>query len=364
MKNKFWKFSVKFMLIAVASILLSVLLVAAIVYTTYKIFDLEDVRAVTRWIFQVFGAFLSTFPLFFVFPLIVLLAGIINYLFARRTTTRMNAILNAVLQIQKGEYHVLLPNDNSDSLGELERNINLLAIQISDTLNQRKEIEQSKDDFIVNIAHDLRTPLTSIIGYLSFISEKQLDPEISAKYAVVAYEKSMQLEGLIESLFDIAHFTMDTVQINKEELNLKKLLLQKQEELYPQLHSADMEIRLKLSDSVSKIHADGTLMARVVDNLISNAIRYAKEGRYIDIETESLHDKVRISFITHANPVPAPELERIFDRLYRLEKSRATGTGGTGLGLSISRKIIELHGGTLAARQAGSGTAFDIYLPK
>lgn len=364
MKNKFWKFSAKFMIIAVASALLSVLLVAAIVYTTYKIFDLEDLRTTARWMFRVFGVFFTTYPLYFSYPIIVLLAVIINYLFARRTTTRMNAILNAVLQIQKGEYHVLLPNDNNDSLGELERNINWLAIQINDTLNQRKEIEQSKDDFIVNIAHDLRTPLTSIIGYLSFISEKQLDPEISAKYAGVAFEKSKQLESLIESLFDIAHFTMDTIQINKEELNLKKLLLQKQDELYPQLHSADMEIRLDISDSISKIHANGALMARVFDNLISNAIHYAKEGRYIDIEAETLHDKARISFFTHANPVPVDELERIFDKLYRLEKSRDTGTGGSGLGLSISRRIIELHGGTLTARQAGSGTAFDIYLPK
>jgi signal transduction histidine kinase len=215
----------------------------------------------------------------------------------------------------------------------------------------------------VNIAHDLRTPLTSIIGYLSFISEKQLAPEISAKYAGVAFEKSQQLERLIESLFDIAHLAIDTPQITKEELNLKKFLLQKQDELYPLISAADMEMRLMLSDEAPKIYADGALMARVFDNLTNNAIRYAKEGRYIDIETEALRDKVRISFITHANPVPADELEKIFDKLYRLEKSRATGTGGTGLGLSISRRIIELHGGTLTARQAEHGTAFDIYLP-
>jgi signal transduction histidine kinase len=307
---------------------------------------------------------LSTYSWYFVFLTIILLAVCLNYLFTRRTTKRLNAILNAVLQIQKGEYNVLLPNDNRGPLGELEQNINLLAIQINDTLNQRKEIEQSKDYFIVNIAHDLRTPLTSIVGYLSFISEKQLDPEISAKYAGVAFEKSQQLERLIESLFDIAHLTIDTIQVNKEEVNLKKFLLQKQDELYPLTSTADMEIRLNISDSISKIHADGALMARVFDNLLTNAIRYAKEGRYIDIEAEILQDRVRISFITYANPVPEEELERIFDKLYRLEKSRVAGTGGTGLGLSISRRIIELHGGTLTARQAGNGTAFDIYLPQ
>jgi signal transduction histidine kinase len=177
-------------------------------------------------------------------------------------------------------------------------------------------------------------------------------------------EKSQHLERLIESLFDIAHFAMDTIGVNKEKLNLKKFLLQKQDELYPQLHFANMEIRLGPFDSTTHIYADGALLARVFDNLMNNAIRYAKDGHYIDIETESLRDQVRISFITHANPVPAEELEKIFDKLYRLEKSRATETGGTGLGLSISRRIIELHGGTLTARQAENGTAFDICLPK
>lgn len=363
MKNKFRMFSTKFTLIAVVSILLSGLIIIFGAYVTYKIFDIKDLRDAVQWFYRIFDI-ASTFFLYLILFLAIPLAVFINYFFTKRTTNRMNATLNAVLQIQKGEYHVLLPNDNRDSLGELEKSINLLAIQINDTLNQRKEIEQSKDDFIVNIAHDLRTPLTSIIGYLSFISEKQLDPELSAKYAGIAFEKSQQLERLIESLFDIAHFTMDEIPINKEKLNLKKFLLQKQDELYPQLHTADMEIRLMLSDSVSTIYADGTLMARVFDNLINNAIRYAKDGRYIDIETEKLHDKIRISFITHANPVPAEELEKIFDKLYRLEKSRAIGTGGIGLGLSISRKIIELHGGTHTARQAENGTVFDIFLPK
>jgi signal transduction histidine kinase len=355
---------VKFIAIASASILLAIALVAVLAFAEYKLLDLQELRISVHWMAENFIRFISTPSLLAGLLFTVLLAGIINYLLTKRTTMRMNAIHNAILQIRQGEYHVLLPNNNNDSIGELERSVNALAMGISDTLDRRKEIEESKNDFIVNIAHDLRTPLTSIIGYLSFIREKQIDPEISAKYAGIAFEKSRQLEGLIESLFDIAHFTMDEIPINKEELNLKKLLLQKREELYPQLHAAGMEIRLDISDSIPKIHADGALMARVFDNLINNAIRYAKEGRYIDIEAETMKDKLRISIVTHANPVPAHELERIFDKLYRLEKSRSAGTGGTGLGLSISRRIIELHGGTLTARQAGNGTAFDIWLPR
>jgi signal transduction histidine kinase len=352
------------MMIAIASILMAIALVGTIGFAAYKALDWVELRIDIHWVFENSVRFLTAYPLSFGFPLIAVFAGIINYLFTKRTTARMDAVLDAVLRIQKSEYNVLLPNGNGGPLGELEKNINSLAIQISDTLDRRKEIEESKDDFIVNIAHDLRTPLTSIIGYLTFIGDEQLEPDISAKYAGVALKKSQQLESLIESLFDIAHLTIDAIEVNKEELNLNKFLLQKQDELYPQLHVADMELRMEVPGSISTIQADGALLARAFDNLINNAVRYAKEGRFIDIEAESLSDKVRISFITHANPVPADELERIFDKLYRLEKSRDTRTGGTGLGLSISRRVIEMHGGTLTARQAGNGTAFDIYLPK
>ena len=278
----------------------------------------------------------------------------------RKTLGFIDAIVEASELLAKQEDGIIeLP----DELSQVEVRMNHVKQETLRNAALAKEAERRKNDFIVNIAHDLRTPLTSIIGYLSFISEKELSAELSAKYAAIAFEKSQQLESLIESLFDIAHLTADELPVHKEELNLKKLLLQKQDELYPLLHNADMEIRLFLSDSASKIHADGGLIARVFDNLINNAVRYSREGRFIDIETENTDDKLRISIITHANPVPADELDRIFDKLYRLEKSRSTATGGTGLGLSISRRIIELHGGTLTARQAKNGTAFDILLP-
>jgi signal transduction histidine kinase len=344
------------------SLIAAVLSAALIYYLTYKIFDLPTWRERAHWLFDTAYWYARVFPWIITVFAVVAFAAFFH-LFTSVTAKRLDNIARAVKQVRIGEYRVLLPNNHTDNLGILEQDINAMAAQIEDNFKERREAEKSKDDFIVNIAHDLRTPLTSIMGYLAFISEKELAPELSAKYASIALEKSKQLENLVESLFDIATFTMGNIQMYKSSIDLRKFLCQKQDEFYPQLHSADMEIRLRLPETVFAIFVDGDLTARVFDNLIGNAIRYAKAGKYIDIEASYEKENIRISFITHANPVPEAELEYIFDKLYRIEKSRATSTGGTGLGLSICRRIVELHGGTLTARQAEGGTAFDILLP-
>lgn len=363
MKNKYWKLALKLLLYSALSLISGMAATALLYYAAYKIFDLPGGRYHVRLAYTLLRDFMRETPwLLWVCMTIVILAAL-YFLLAKNTVKRLGNIQGAISQIRDGGYRVMLPNDKADSLGELERDINAMAMQIENAFRAKEEIEQSKDDFIVNIAHDLRTPLTSIIGYLSFLTERELDPEISAKYASIAYEKAEQLESLVESLFDIARLTMDSVPINKEAVNLKKMLMQKQDEMFPQLHSAEMEIHLDVPDNLPRINIDGELMARVFDNLIVNAVRYAGEGRVLDIRVALGENNVLISFVTHANPVPASELDHIFDKLYRLEKSRATQTGGTGLGLSISRRIVELHGGTLTARQAEDGTAFDISLP-
>ena len=362
MRNKYWRLTIRLMFISMLSLLLAVMATGVIYYMVYKTLDIPGLRKSAIWAAEIVLLFFERFPWYLALPVILVLAVLLNFIFTRKTANRMNAIFNAVSNIRENEYRVKLPAGNPDSLGDLERGINEMALQITDSFNERKAVERSKDDFIVNIAHDLRTPLTSIIGYLAFISEKQLDPEISAKYAAIAFEKSKQLENLVDALFDISRFTAVTISVNKEEVNLRKFLLQKQDELFPQLAAANMEIRLDIPPEIQTIFVDGDLMARAFDNLMSNAIRYAKDGKTIDIRARSIKNGVIISFITHANPIPESELERVFDKLYRLDKSRASETGGAGLGLPISRRIVELHGGTLTARQAEGGTAFDIIL--
>ena len=236
-------------------------------------------RTTLLWSISGMITHIYTFYYGFIYTAIALvIAASLVFLFTRRITRRMDAIKNAITKIRSENYRILLPNVLNDSLGAVEKGLNALAGQIQDGVNERTEVEQAKDDFIVNIAHDLRTPLTSIIGYLALLSEEQIDREISTKYATIAFDKARRLESTVEALFDIAAFAMDNVQINKQKVDLPKFLEQKQDEMYPQLQEAEMEIRIDIPNTISAITVDGDLMARVMDNIIINAIRYAKDG--------------------------------------------------------------------------------------
>jgi len=364
LKNKSWVFTIKLLFYTTISLLLALLVAGVLAYAYYVLSGDIKVRDHMLWLEDTLRDLLREYYVYIYIVIVLVLAAALLLLFTRRIRTRISAIQHAVTQISTEDYRVLLPNDINDSLGVIEKGLNALADQIKYSLDERIEIEQAKDDFIVNIAHDLRTPLTSVIGYLALISEKQIDKEISTKYAAIAYDKSIQLQNIVEVLFDVAAYAMESIQIDKQEVDLIKFFAQKQDEMYPQLQDAGMEMRINIPKGMPPVHVDGDLMARVVDNLVINAIRYAKEGKYIDISAQEQSENIVISLVTHSNPVPSAELERIFDKFYRLEKSRSVRSGGVGLGLSISRRLVELHGGTLSAGQTADGTAFDIRLPK
>jgi len=357
-------FVIRLLLYAIISLSSAMLLTGVFAYIYYALFGNPIIHGHILWLEETFRRMLASYHILIYVAIFLVFAVIIVLLLTHRTIKRLTSIQHAVMQMRDEDYRVLLPNDLNDSLGVLEKDLNALAYQVKDMLDERIGTQQAKDDFITNIAHDLRTPLTSIIGYLDLLCDKQIDKEISTKYAAVAYEKSIQLENIVELLLDIATYTMDNVQIHKQEVDLTKLFAQKQDEMHPQLQDSEMEIRIDISKPIPTVQVDGDLMARVMDNLITNAIRYASEGKYIDILAEEQGDNILISLITHSNTVPFTELERIFEKFYRLEKSRSLASGGIGLGLSISRRIVELHGGTLVAKQTTDGTAFDICLPK
>lgn len=276
---------------------------------------------------------------------------------------RIERVSDAVRRIAEGGYEVRLKPKGMDELSSLEADVNAMAGQIEAAFEAERAAERSKDEFVINIAHDLRTPLTSVLGYLTLMNERQLDVSEAAEYTRIAFSKARQLKTQVDELFELLRLTPEAMKPELSRFSAKQFLLQVQDEAYPLLTDAGMEMRLVDVRDDLLIWADGTLLSRVFDNLILNAVRYAREGRHIDLSAQRCKGGALLCLTTHANPIPETELSRVFERLHRVEASRSEQTGGAGLGLAICKGVMELHGGRIRARATQDGTRFEMVLP-
>ena len=261
--------------------------------------------------------------------------------------------------ISKTDEKIKLP----DELKEAEDTMN--QIKKETLFNERlaKENEQKKNDLIVYLAHDLKTPLTSIIGYLSLLDEeKNLSTKQKNKFIKIALEKSNKLEELINELFEIIKYNSETLIIKKERLNLTLLINQVIDEFYPILKEQNKKINFSPEkDFFTK--ADSIKMARVFNNLIKNAINYSYENSEINIDIKEEKDLI-ITISNKSKTLTPNELDKLFDKFYRVDYSRNTKLGGSGLGLAIAQEIIKLHNGTITVKSENEETSFTITLPK
>ncbi|MDR2903042.1 MAG: HAMP domain-containing histidine kinase [Clostridiales bacterium] len=281
----------------------------------------------------------------------------------RKYGKQLDDISKAISLISAGNFNVDIPVESDDEIGTLARDVNAAADKLKTAIETGEFAKNSKDRLVVNIAHDLRTPLTSISGYLGLIIDNQNLTDAQIKhYAEIAYKKSEKMERLIEDLFDFSRFNYGDNQLNKEKIDVVMLMKQILEEFYPSLIEKGLESRLFAEKTPVYIEADGYLLARVFDNLISNALRYGAEGKYIDAEIKITEGCAVIGIINYDSPIPAEELPHIFESFYRIEKSRSVLTGGTGLGLAIAKNIVELHGGEISVQSDILKTVFEIRL--
>ena len=237
----------------------------------------------------------------------------------------------------------------SSELAATEKTINA----IKHTLEQRKSAaaaaEQRKNDLVVYLAHDLKTPLTSVIGYLTLLrDENQISDELREKYISISLEKAERLEDLINEFFEITRFNLSNIALEYSAVNLTRMLEQLVFEFKPML--AEKNLNCVLTAEPNKmIRCDVNKMQRVFDNLLRNAVNYSFENTEISIIVTQNENAVCIKFSNHGNTIPKEKLERIFEQFYRLDTSRSTGNGGAGLGLAIAKEIVMLHGGTITA---------------
>ena len=228
----------------------------------------------------------------------------------------------------------------------------------------QKEEAGRKNDLITYLAHDLKTPLTSVIGYLSLMEEvPEMPAEQRVKYVHITLDKALRLERLINEFFEITRYNLQQIVLEKESLDLSFMLVQMADEFYPILSDHGNTLKLQGTNEESiMVYGDGDKLARVFRNILKNAIAYSYPDTEILVDCKTAGEKLFVTFSNKGKTIPRQKLEAIFEKFFRLDDARGTNQGGAGLGLAIAREIVTLHGGAIRAESGNEVTAFTVEL--
>ena len=285
-------------------------------------------------------------------------------LFIKRIVKDMTYISDRIIDIADGKSDEKIIIERQDEIGEIAGRINEMTEQINQLITSERDALQSNKDLIACVAHDLRTPITSVKGYLDLaLDTKHYDLEQRQKYVRIAQTKANRLEYLIHDLFNYTKLTSGEITLHRSKIDLVQLVEQMVEEFYPLFQEEELECTTKYNISYLEMNMDGELIARAVQNLLSNAIKYGKDGKHVYVELECLEQEVQIRVTNYGLVIPEESIKHLFDKFYRVERSRNVKTGGIGLGLNIAQEIVHLHGGRIQVTSGASGTCFTIALP-
>ena len=294
--------------------------------------------------------------------IICVLSGwvVISYFFIARPAQDLELVLAGAEELaHPTENPIRLP----DTMKSAEDQLNLAREQALRDAQAARDAEQRKNDLVVYLAHDLKTPLTSVIGYLTLLrDEPQLSPEMRARYTGVALDKAERLEDLVNEFFEITRFSLSHLELEKRDTDLKRMLEQICSEFEPVLSQQGMTCQLSLEEGL-RVVCDPDKMARVFDNLLNNACHYAYPNSLLQVEGRRQGDRVILTFQNPGATIPPEKLGRMFERFFRLDTSRGTRTGNAGLGLAIAKEIVEAHGGTITAESPPEQVVFTVTLP-
>ena len=242
--------------------------------------------------------------------------------------------------------------------------VNTLVDSTVRSMEEERKIEKSKDELITNVSHDLRTPLTSIIGYLGLIEDNQYQTKDElTKYTHTAYVKAQQMKVLVEDLFEYTKVRQTSTPIAKTTFDMEQMLEQLAASFELEAQKKNMQIMVECQPAPLMMEADTKKLGRVFNNLIANALKYGKGGKQIILSAEKVGQEAIIKVSNDGQQIPSDSLNQLFDRFYRVEASRSQETGGTGLGLAITQSIVALHGGYIYADSTPELTSFVIHLP-
>ncbi len=245
----------------------------------------------------------------------------------------------------------------------MEKKMNSIRHTLAAQKTEAQIAEQRKNDLIVYLAHDLKTPLTSVIGYLSLLrDEREISEELQEKYLSISLDKAERLEDLINEFFEITRFNLSEMELQYSRVNLTRLLEQLAFEFLPVFKEKNLRYTIHAQPDLF-VKCDADKIQRVFDNLLRNAVYYCYDNTEITIRAVREGSRVRISFLNYGATISEEKIGRIFEQFYRLDSSRATNNGGAGLGLAIAKKIVELHGGKITVHSEHETITFEVWLP-
>lgn len=263
---------------------------------------------------------------------------------------------------------ILIGNDDkpielSAEMEFMEQKLSTLKRTLEKREQDAKLAEQRKNDVVMYLAHDMKTPLTSVIGYLSLLDEaRDMPAEQKEKYVSITLNKAYRLEQLIDEFFEITRYNLQTIALTKKNIDLYYMLVQMADEFYPQLASNGKQAAIHAPEDLT-VFGDPDKLARVFNNILKNAVAYSEDDSVIDITAGLSGEAVSIVFRS-AGSIPQEKLTAIFEKFYRLDDARSSDTGGAGLGLAIAKEIVVQHGGRMYAESDDRYTTFTVELPR
>lgn len=357
------KIYLRFVLIAVGSLIVTLLL--------YKLFWYNQAgNFIVGIMISLFGMDYDEARFFYIdvfrqnsdliwFGTICLVSLLGFWLFFRWFVRFFNAINKGIDALLQENAVISLPQE----LMPIERKLNLVKQTLQNRTLASREAEQRKNDMVMYLAHDLKTPLTSIIGYLSLLSEApEMSAEQRAKYIGITLDKAQRLEQLIDEFFEITRYNFQQQQLTLETINLYYMLVQLTDEFYPLLQAHGNTIKLQAPQELT-VYGDADKLARVFNNILKNAVAYSYPNTPICITAKVEAENLEINFLNQGQTIRPQKLQSIFEKFFRLDSARASNTGGAGLGLAIAQEIVHLHGGEITASSADEITCFCVRLP-
>jgi len=300
------------------------------------------------------------------FPFLI---GFVIFLFSffyitKRKMRQVEAMAEGVKEIAKGNLQYRIPQKGQDELSLLAVNMNQMAKELFSNIEKERKIEKQKNELITNVSHDLRTPLTSIMGYLRLLQDSKYESkEQHNEYVRIAFSKSEQLKNLIEDLFEYTKLTNEKMVLEKQEVCITELLEQLIEELVPQAEEEGLILVKQFPKERVYAAIDSEKMVRVFENLLMNAIKYSKDDGEIKVSLQRQRRNIQITVANHSEEFTKEELGNLFERFYKKDQSRSRVTEGSGLGLAIAKSIVELQGGEIRAEYEDGIIQFIVSLP-